>query len=218
MPVGVLIREEQALFEEILRSLLSRSPEIEILKYPLRKEPDIVILGVKELSPASISKLEEAHREFPKASIIFLFSFWKAEGACKLRDFLKTELRGGAFLSKLSINSTEELYRIIQEVIAGKMIFDPQLFTDLFSQEKGNPFFLEELTTREKEILSLMAQGYKNAAIARILSLELKTVEHYINSIFSKLNNNCPELKHPRVWAVLSYLRATGKLIGDPSK
>ena len=66
---------------------------------------------------------------------------------------------------------------------------------------------LDELTTREREILELMAQGRTNQAIADRLGLELKTVEGHVRAIFSKLGLEPAAEDHRRVLAVLAYLR-----------
>jgi len=80
--------------------------------------------------------------------------------------------------------------------------------------EKVEYPFLNQLTTREAEILSLLAKGYTNSAIAEALYIDIKTVEHHINSMYSKLRTSAEfNDKHPRVSAARIYLEATGELL-----
>ena len=81
---------------------------------------------------------------------------------------------------------------------------------------------LSDLSPRELEVLGWIAKGYRNDAIADVLSRDVKTVERHINNLYGKLKSNQLEdaedeadSKHPRVRAALSYLRATGMLPGE---
>ena len=66
------------------------------------------------------------------------------------------------------------------------------------------------MTRREIEVMALMAKACTNGTIASILFIQPRTVEHHINSIFSKLHIAPENGQHARVQAVLSYLKATG--------
>ena len=68
---------------------------------------------------------------------------------------------------------------------------------------------LDELTTREREILGLMAEGRTNPAIGERLGLEIKTIEGHVRAIFSKLGLEPAAEDHRRVLAVLAWLRGT---------
>ena len=70
---------------------------------------------------------------------------------------------------------------------------------------------LRSLTRREVEVMSLMAKACTNNTIAGILYIQPRTVEHHINSIFSKLGIASENGQHARVQAVLAYLKATGQ-------
>lgn len=73
---------------------------------------------------------------------------------------------------------------------------------------------LTDLSPRELEVLGWMAEGYRNADIARELHLESSTVERHINNIYSKVRHLIED-KHPRVWVVVLYLREQAKMEGD---
>jgi DNA-binding NarL/FixJ family response regulator len=87
----------------------------------------------------------------------------------------------------------------------GLVVLDPLVVESLGRRETR----LSALTRRQLEVLSLMAKGYNNAAIARSLVLEEKSVENHINAIFGQLNLSRDNAAHPRVKAVLLYLNET---------
>ena len=117
-----------------------------------------------------------------------------------------------ALFLKQSLDLTEQLYGIIAAVNQGQVILDPTLTTLLLSSKPECPF-IKQLTTRELEILDMLAKGHTNSAMAKVLYIDLKTVEHHINSMYSKLKASANfDGKHPRVNAARLYLEATGEL------
>ena len=93
------------------------------------------------------------------------------------------------------------------------IILDPALANYIFGTKPKHPF-LEQLTNRELETLSLVSKGYTNVAIAEALYIDVKTVEHHLNSMYSKLKaeddvNN----KHMRVTAARLYLQEVEGLL-----
>jgi DNA-binding NarL/FixJ family response regulator len=103
-----------------------------------------------------------------------------------------TAMRAGARGYLLKGASPDEVLRAIAAVGSGEAIFSPSIATrliDFFAnlQPTALPQALPELTEREHEILTLIAQGQSNAAIAKLLGLSAKTVSNYVSNIFSKL-------------------------------
>ena len=103
--------------------------------------------------------------------------------------------------------------RTILAVSQGQVILDPPLATFMFAGKPECPF-LKQLTARELEILGLLSQGYTNSTIAEALYIDIKTVEHHLNSMYSKLKAD-PEFnaKHLRVSAARLYLETMGEVI-----
>ncbi len=127
-----------------------------------------------------------------------------------LGEFLREDPKGKAYLLKHTLGKMDELIRTIHDVAAGRTVLDPIMVEKLTSQKgisENSP--LAELTKRELEVLSLMAKACTNGTIASILYIQPRTVEHHINSIFSKLGINPDTGQHARVQAVLGYLEAT---------
>jgi DNA-binding NarL/FixJ family response regulator len=85
-------------------------------------------------------------------------------------------------------------------------VLDPEVVAQLLGRRRGaDP--LDRLTPREREVLSQMAQGRSNGAIARQLVVTERAIEKHVTSIFSKLGLSAAEDGHRRVLAVLQYLK-----------
>jgi DNA-binding NarL/FixJ family response regulator len=108
-------------------------------------------------------------------------------------------------LLRQSVTDVATLVRAIDGAAMGLVVLDPLVVESLGRRETR----LSALTRRQLEVLSLMAKGYNNAAIARALVLEEKSVENHINAIFGQLNLSRDNAAHPRVKAVLLYLQET---------
>ena len=177
--------------------------------------PDVVLLGVKTLETPAIASLRLIRDKFPSIGTVVLCAYYSHDALKYLKSYLKKNSRRGAYLYKHSVDSVAEFSRVIHAVAEGRLIIDPQVFEGLMVENNIQNSVLKTLTSRELEILNWMAKGYKNSAIAEVLSLELKTVENHINNIFSKLSEYIPNARHARVAAVISYLKATGAITGE---
>src|SRR6266516_3846165 len=112
------------------------------------------------------------------------------------------------YLLKERISEVAVLTDAIRRIGEGECVIDPTIVARLVSrQRERSPF--EDLSEREREVLSLMAEGHSNGGICHKLFLSPKTVEAHVRHIFQKLGlHETPEY-HRRVLAVLTYLRAT---------
>ena len=98
------------------------------------------------------------------------------------------------------------LTQALETVAAGGTVLDPDIIGSLMrAHARRSP--LHALSDREREVLSLMAQGRSNGAIAERLVVSIKTIESHIASIFGKLNLHDEADDHRRVLAVLAALR-----------
>jgi DNA-binding NarL/FixJ family response regulator len=151
----------------------------------------------------------------PEVAIVLLSASYDASGLDALKRFSRGASSGYAFLLKDTMNSVRELPEIILGVARGRIITDPAVQHGLMAAADSPTLdvstLLKELSPREREVLGLMAKGFRNSTIADTLYLELKTVERHINSIFSKLGD-CPDTKDMRVHAITLYLTAMGRL------
>ena len=102
-------------------------------------------------------------------------------------------------------HTDEGLRAAICRVADGGTAFDPEVIAQLMGRRRQNDP-LSELTPREREVLTLMAEGLSNAAIAKRLWLTVGAVEKHISSIFARLGLYPGEDENRRVRAVLTYL------------
>lgn len=179
-------------------------------------DPDILLIGRKELQPDIVEELEVLRDQFPRLAIVLLAGSYGVQVMRRLREFAGRLVVNGrscgyAFLLKYSVDSIGQLVEVVHAVGQGRIILDPAIMGGFIGEDVGSSL-LKELTARELEILSWMAKGYKNTTIAELLCLEPKTVERHINHIYSKLNTTFDESQQARVQTVLLYLRATGQL------
>jgi DNA-binding NarL/FixJ family response regulator len=222
--VSLYIVEEQEIYREIYSYILPKHANIEILRVSDSGEkggmmravaeltPRVMLLSVKKLDKGIIEELEKIRNSYPKMGIVILIVFYSSQDIELLRRLALCGESGMALFLKQSLEKVDQLSRMVMAVSQGQVILDPPLATFMFAGKPECPF-LKQLTTRELEILSLLSQGYTNSAIAETLFIDIKTVEHHLNSMYSKLKAD-PDYntKHLRVSAARLYLETMGTL------
>ena len=222
--VHLHIVEEQEIYREMYNYILPARSNIEVLRISANSEtgvmaqevselcPDVLLLGVKKLNVNIIEELEQIRTDYPKMGIVILIVFYSSQDIELLRRLALCGESGMALFLKQSLDKVDQLCQTIMAVSQGQVILDPPLATFMFAGKPECPF-LKQLTTRELEILSLLSQGYTNSAIAETLYIDIKTVEHHLNSMYSKLKAD-PDYnaKHLRVSAARLYLETMGSL------
>ena len=122
-------------------------------------------------------------------------------------ELLEAGSAGRAYLLKERVSEPEELISAIHAVVRGESVIDPRVVDSLVRARSVNARSpLAELTPRERDVLSELAQGKSNAAIARSLVLTKRAVEKHINAIFTKLELPSPDDVSRRVTAALLFL------------
>ena len=224
--VRLLIAEEQEILREAYQSFFSNHPSIEAINSSGDTDgevlvgkaralsPDVILLGIGVLQPSQVEVLEMLGENCPEVAIVLVSAAYDINSFNALRQLSRGASVGRAYLLKHTINSVGELTQVILGVAEGRVIIDPAVMDGLIASPNHPAALLKELSPRELEVLGWMAKGYRNRTVADILSLELKTVERHISSIFSKLGN-CPESKDMRVHAITLYMRATGQLAAE---
>jgi DNA-binding NarL/FixJ family response regulator len=222
--ISLSIVEEQEIYREMYRYVLPTKGNIEIRKisdYHGRGDinavvaescPNVLLLSVKKLDVNMIEELERIRGSHPGMGIVILIVFYSSQDIELLRKLALCGESGMALFLKQSLDKIDQLCRTILAVSQGQVILDPPLASFMFAGKPECPF-LKQLTTRELEILSLLSQGYTNSAIADTLFIDIKTVEHHLNSMYSKLKSD-PDYntKHLRVSAAKLYLETMGTL------
>jgi DNA-binding NarL/FixJ family response regulator len=216
-PIRVAIAEDSVLLREGLVRLLGEAGfEVVgaagdapgLLDVIARERPDAVVLDIR-MPPTHTDeglRLAAVVRalEGPRIGVLLLSQYVEAAYAYKL---IASEAAGVGYLLKDRLGDTAELADAIRRVAHGGSAMDPSLVAQLLRrQRERNP--LDELTDREREVLTHMAEGRTNQAIAQRLVVTIKTIETHVASIFSKLGLEPEPDDHRRVLAVLTYLRA----------
>lgn len=222
--VSLYIVEEQEIYRELYTYVLPTRDNIELLRVSANGEPgamtkavselcpDVLLLSVKKLDTNIVGELEQIRNRYPKMGIVILLIFYSSQDIDLLRRLALSGESGMALFLKQSLDKVDQLCSQILAVSQGQVILDPPLATFMFAGKPECPF-LKQLTTRELEILSLLSQGYTNSAIAATLYIDIKTVEHHLNSMYSKLKSDPDyDSKHLRVSVARLYLETMGDL------
>jgi DNA-binding NarL/FixJ family response regulator len=115
---------------------------------------------------------------------------------------------GTGYLIKDRVADGTTLIAAVRTVMSGGTVVDPEVVALLMTPPRPNSP-IETLSVRERDVLTLMAEGKSNLAVATTLSLSPKTVESHVGHIMDKLGIESSPEDHRRVLAVLSLLRST---------
>jgi DNA-binding NarL/FixJ family response regulator len=168
--------------------------------------PDVAVVDVRMPPTHTTEGLEAARRiraDHPTIAILVLSQYVETRYAV---DLIRDDPSGVGYLLKERVMRLGDLTDAVRRVAAGGSVIDPEVVARLLGRRRSHSP-LDELTSREREILALMAEGRSNAAIAEQLTLEVRTVEGHVRTIFSKLGLEPTTEDHRRVLAVLAYLR-----------
>src|SRR4030042_5479 len=222
--ISLIVIEEQEIYRELYSYVLPKNANIDLLRVSgngvkgsmiravAELTPNVMLLSIKKLDTEIIEELEKIRNSYPKMGIVILIVSYSSQDIELLRRLALCGESGMALFLKQSLDKVEQLCQTVIAVSQGQVILDPPLATFMFAGKPECPF-LKQLTTRELEILSLLSQGYTNSAIAETLFIDIKTVEHHLNSMYSKLKAD-PDYnaKHLRVSAARLYLEKMGTL------
>ncbi len=172
-----------------------------------RQAPDLVITDVRMPPGFSDEGLRAAialRQADPSLPVVVLTQYVERAGA---RELLESEGSGGlAYPLKDRVADVTEFVATVCQVAGGATVIDPQVVRQLLRSEDPT----SRLTPREREVLSLVAEGHSNAAIAARLVVTEAAVDTHIGNIFGKLGLPPNEDQNRRVVAVLTYLGAGG--------
>lgn len=213
----VVIADDSALLREGLARLLTEAGfEVigqardgeELLAQVDAGRPDVAIVDIR-MPPTHTDEGLRAARELrtrhPGMGVLVLSQYVRPSYALEL-------LSGGAdgigYLLKDRVADVEELTDSVRRVGEGGSVLDPAVVAQLVDRRRAGDDPVERLTTREREVLALMAEGRSNKAIAARLFVTEHTVEKHIQNILAKLDIFESTDDHRRVLAVLAFLSA----------
>jgi DNA-binding NarL/FixJ family response regulator len=194
-PVRVLVADDHPLFREGVRTMLAATPDLDLvaeasdgaqaLELLARHQVDVALLDVNMPALSGIEAAGTIAVAFPDVAVLILTMF--ADDASVF-----AALRAGARGYVLKDAERDDLLRAIRAVAQGEAIFSPTVASrvlDFFAQR--HPSVAREdfpmLSTRERDVLHLIAQGKSNPTIAAQLGLSRKTTSNYVSAILTKL-------------------------------
>lgn len=213
--IRVVVADDDILLREGLASLLTRSgfdvvgqagDGTELLALVRDLRPTLAIVDIRMPPSHDTEGLDAAktiRAELPETAILVLSAHVDVDHAMEL-------LGGGhaiGYLLKSRVTDVEDFVDTVGRIANGASVIDPALVRELVSaRRRDDPLAL--LSTREREVLTLMAEGLSNAGIGRRIWVTEGTVEKHVRSILTKLD--LPETgdDHRRVRAVIMYLES----------
>lgn len=202
--IRIVLADDHVVMRNGLRLLLERQPNLEVLEEAAdgreavalceKLRPDVLVLDIAMPNLNGIEAARQVAAKLPNTAIVILSMH--ADESYVLRA-----LKAGARAYLLKDSAEADLINAIRAVNEGKAFFSPAISKMLVEdymrrlEQRGVEDSYELLTTREREILQLLAEGKANKEVAAILNLSLYTVETHRGNILQKLNlHSVPEL------------------------
>jgi DNA-binding NarL/FixJ family response regulator len=212
--VRVVIAEDAALFREgLVRLLEDRGHQVcaavadgeALLAAAAEHHPDVAVVDVR-MPPShtdeGLRAALELRRQHSRTGVLVFSQYIETTYAARL---LQGNASGIGYLLKDRVADVAEFADALARVAAGGTALDPEVVSQLLGAGR-HAHGLAALTPREREVLSLMAEGRSNAGIAASLVISAGVVEKHVASIFGKLGLPPAEGDNRRVLAVLRYL------------
>jgi DNA-binding NarL/FixJ family response regulator len=213
IPTRVVLADDDVLLREGLAGLLERSgfdvvgtggDASELISLVRRHRPELAIVDIRMPPTYTSEGLDAAQsiREVaPDTAIVVLTAHVQVDRATEL---LASGRRSG-YLLKSRVTDVDTFVEALKRIVSGGSVVDPELVQQLLGSRRAKDP-LDVLSPREREVLSLMAEGRSNAGIAHQLWITEGTVEKHVHSILTKLRLPATEDDQRRVLAVLTYL------------
>jgi DNA-binding NarL/FixJ family response regulator len=212
--VRVVIAEDLTLLREGLARLLGdRGWEIvaavddgpKLVAAIVEHRPDIAVVDVRlppSFTDEGIRAAIEARERVPGTPILILSQYVEESYA---KDLLASADGGVGYLLKDRVADVRQFVESLERVASGGTAMDPEVVAQLLGR-RDNRGPLSELTPREREVLTFMAEGRSNTGIGLELGISASAIEKHVKQIFAKLDLPPAGEDHRRVLAVLAYL------------
>jgi DNA-binding NarL/FixJ family response regulator len=212
----VVVAEDQTLLREgIVRLLTENGIEVvgvagdavDLIRKVGAHRPDVVVTDVRMPPDHGDDGLRAAlqiRAEHPEIGVLVLSQFLDERYAL---DLIGDDARSVGYLLKDRVGDVAAFVSAVRRVAGGGSALDPEVVARMLGRKRrADP--LAELTPREREVLTLMAEGKSNPGIAETLHVTVAAVEKHVTRIFTKLDLGSEPGEHRRVLAVLRLLRA----------
>lgn len=195
-PYNIVLADDHVLFCEGIKRIISEISDLEVVGeardglqlLALLKQltPDLVILDISMPNIRGIEATREIKMTHPDVKVLILTMH-------KDKDYLYHAISAGADGYLLKEDADTELFSAIETIRQGKTYISPlltgEVTDDLLRIYRGNHQLpIDNLTTREREVLQLLAEGKSNREIADLLFISVRTVENHRAKIMRKLN------------------------------
>jgi DNA-binding NarL/FixJ family response regulator len=213
--VRVVLAEDLALLRDgLIRLLEANDFEVveavdngpSLLRALTTQKPDVAVVDVRlppSFTDEGLKAAIEARRQIPGLPVLVLSQYVEQLYA---RELFADRSGGVGYLLKDRVFNVDQFVDAVRQVAAGGTAMDPEVVAQLLTRHSAFDDPLTTLTPREREVLSLMAEGRSNAAIAARLFVTEKAVSKHTNNIFLRLGLPQSEDDNRRVLAVLAYL------------
>ncbi|HPS94091.1 MAG TPA: response regulator transcription factor [Deltaproteobacteria bacterium] len=196
MKKRIVIAEDHTILRDGLKALISQDPDLEIvgeacdgldaIRVICEFKPDLALMDLSMPKISGIDAIREVKRCCPETKILVLTVH-------KTEEYVIASLKAGANGYLLKESTHHELLHAINHVLQGKPYLSPGISDTIISgylagRRDEVHTLLDTLTNREKEVLKLVAEGYKNKEIGEYLFISVKTVEKHRDNIMKKLN------------------------------
>lgn len=211
--IRIVLADDSTLLREGLARLFTEAEFTVVATYdsavPLLAEiestrPHLAVLDIR-MAPTfrdeGVRAARTLKKSHPEIGVLLLSQYAEVEYA---NDLTEDGGEGVGYLLKDRVSSLTELRDAVTRIVAGGTVIDEQIVRELMSRRRDP---LTTLTAREIEVLSLMAEGRTNQAIADTLHLVVGSVEKHSTALFSKLGLDSGAGSHRRVLAVLAWLQ-----------
>ena len=190
---GFRVVGKAASAEELLRRVELARPDVAVID--IRMPPTHTDEGL-----VAAQQIRDSH---PDVGVLVLSQYLESAYAMRL---LEEHPGGSGYLLKERVSDVAVLLDSLRRIAEGECVLDPTIVSRLVGRSRDESP-LDELTERELEVLSLMAEGHSNEGICKKLFVSPKTVETHVRHIFGKLEIGETPDYHRRVLAILAYLR-----------
>ena len=212
----VVVAEDLALLREgLIRILQANGFEVVeavdngpgLIRALTTHRPDVAIIDVRlppTFTTEGLRAAIDARRRIPGLPVVVLSQYVEQLYA---RQLISDRAGAVGYLLKDRVMDVQQFVTNVRQVAAGSTVMDPDVVTALLTHRSTDPKLLQ-LSPREREVLTLMAQGRSNTAIAAQMFVAERTVLKHGNNIFTKLGLKPSADDNRRILAVLAYLES----------
>jgi len=215
----IVIAEDSVLLREGIARLLSEAGhEVcgqagdakDLIRKVRAHKPDVAVIDVRmppTQTDEGLRAAQSIRQEMPEVGLLVLSQYVEEVYA---RELLADSAEGVGYLLKDRVSDVDRFIEAVARVGNGGSVLDPEVVSAMLGRRLGEGP-LDGLTPREREVLSLMAEGRSNRAIAERLVVTERAVEKHVTGIFSKLDLPPAGGDHRRVLAVRRFLSAEAR-------